>query len=77
VNWLSLAIALIKAGGMLANYLAERRLLKAGEAEAVSNLLKGQADAFRRAAKIRDDVARDLDAHPERVRDEDGFRRKD
>ena len=27
MNWLSLAIALIKAGGMLANYLAERRLL--------------------------------------------------
>jgi hypothetical protein len=77
VSWLSLALAFIRAAGALASYLADRKLLSAGEAIAIANEQKAQADAFRRAAKIRDDIRADLDAHPERVRADDGFRRKD
>lgn len=75
MSWAAFLTALVKVTGALAQYLSERQLIKAGEAAAVAELLRGQLDAFRRANNIRDVMGRELGEHPDRVRDDDGFKR--
>jgi uncharacterized iron-regulated protein len=75
VSWFTLLVAFVKATGALAQFLSERQLLNAGEAETIARIQKEQIDAFRRANSIRDDLERELDADPSRVRERDPFRR--
>ena len=75
MTWFALLTAFVRATGALAQFLTERRLLKAGEAEAIAKIQKEQMDAFRRANGIRDDLEREFDADPNRVREQDVFRR--
>jgi hypothetical protein len=49
--------------------------MEAGAAQETLKNIKGAQDAISKAEAIRRDVRRDLDANPDRVSDDDGFRR--
>ena len=56
-------------------YLRERRLIDGALAQAVSSHLKGALDEIAKANAVRDSVRIGAAVHPERLRDDDGFRR--
>jgi hypothetical protein len=74
LSWLSLLSALIGLVGAVTRLMESRQLLEAGAAQAVlsnlrsSNELLEKALAARRARRV-------VDADPERLREDDGFRR--
>ena len=76
MTWASLLLTLVKLVGSFASYLHDQQLISAGEAEASAAALRGQADALDRAREARESVRSDLARHPDRVRQDDGFRRE-
>jgi len=75
MDWLALALGLVKLLGAFTGWLHDRRLLSAGQAEQVAKELQGQSDALKKALAAREAVRGDLAAHPDRVRADDGFKR--
>ncbi len=55
--------------------LERRQHITAAKNETLVRQLKGAMDEISRAQKIRDRVRAELRAHPERLRDDDGFKR--
>lgn len=76
MDWLALALSLVKLLGAFTGWLHDRAMISAGQAEAVAAGLVEQANAIKQATKARADVRGELAAHPERLRDDDGFKRK-
>ena len=76
MTWLGLIQALLTAVSALAAALGNRRLIDAGAAQAVAAHLAAALDEIGRADAVRDSVRRDLEREPERLRDDDGFKRK-
>ena len=77
MNWLALLKALIVAVSAFTGWLDRRALLAAGRAEAVSEYLKRAIDDIEAAKRARETMAGDLVRNPERLRDDDGFKRPD
>ena len=59
----------------LTNWLHERQLINLATKAAWSQKLQEVNDAIRRSQAARDRVELDIDMHPERLRDDDGFKR--
>jgi hypothetical protein len=75
---MSWAALIQSALGMIAavlSYLRERRLIDGALAEAVNKHLEGALDDIAKANRTRDSVRADAALHPERLHDDDGFRR--
>ncbi|MEP2707793.1 MAG: hypothetical protein ABJQ71_15195 [Roseibium sp.] len=75
MQWLA---ALRAVAGFLREITAlvrERQLLKAGRAEAIAETFKEAANALQHARNAEHAIRAELDAHPDRLHDDDGFRR--
>lgn len=75
-SWIALLVAILRAAGSLAAFARERQWLKAGEAQALAELMRKQADDLLRAEQARDAARRNADGVPrDRGLPDDGFRR--
>jgi hypothetical protein len=77
LTWLSLALSLIRGLGAFLSYLYEQSLIRSGEANEAAALLNAQANSLQGAIAAREAVDSDLARNPERLSDDDGFRRKE
>lgn len=75
MDWLALALGLVKLLGAFTGWLHDRTLLSAGQAQQVAAELKGQSDALTKALAAREAVRADIARNPAGVSDDDGFRR--
>ena len=75
MTWLGIVKAALIALSAFASWLRNRALIDAGAAEAVAAHLAGALDEIGRAQAARDSVRDVLLRHPDRVRDDDEFRR--
>ncbi len=77
MSWLSIAVGLVKLSSALIAYLHDNKMIEAGAAsEALSSLEKANA-AIEKGRKARQISNADVELHPERVHDDDGFKRPD
>lgn len=74
---LSIVGGLFQVAGKIFDWLYAKRLVDAGRTAQQLESLKEQVDAAKKAVEARIAVERDIAAHPDRVRDDDGFRRAD
>lgn len=75
MDWLALILGLVKLVGAFTNWLHDKRLLDAGQSKQVASELEKQHEILTKAIAAREAVRADLTKHPERVPDDDGFRR--
>lgn len=75
MNWAALLKALLLAAASFALWLRDRGALDAAEAELLARHLKGTLDEIEKARAARSAMAGDLERYPERLRDDDGFKR--
>lgn len=75
MDWLALVLALVKLLGGFTQWLHDKAMIDAGQAKTVANELQAQNDALRKAIAAREAVRADAARHPERVPDDDGFKR--
>lgn len=75
MDWLALVLALVKLLGGFTQWLHDKAMIDAGQAKTVANELKAQSDALSKALAAREAVRADAAAHPDRLPDDDGFRR--
>jgi hypothetical protein len=75
MSWVALIQSALGIIAAVLNYLRERRLVDGALAEAVNNHLQGALDDIAKANQARDSVRVDSALHPERLHDDDGFRR--
>jgi len=75
MDWLALILSVVKLLGALTSWMHDRQMLSAGQAEQVAKEMEAQTDALRKANAAREAVRADLAKHPERVKDQDEFRR--
>lgn len=68
---------LFQVAGKIFDWLYAKRLVDAGRTAQQLDSLKEQVEAAKNAVQKRIDIERDLAADPDRVRDDDGFRRAD
>lgn len=68
---------LFQVAGKIFDWLYAKRLVDAGRTAQQLESLKEQVEAAKNAVQKRIDIERDLAADPDRVRDDDGFRRAD
>lgn len=69
--------ALFQALGKLFDWLYARKLVDAGKTAQKLEDLKGQIDAAQSALQARLDIERQQQLNPDRVHDDDGFKRPD
>jgi len=77
MDWLGLALGLVKLLGAFTGWLHDRAMISAGQAEQIAAELKGQSDALTKALAAREAVRADIARNPDRLRDDDGFKRPD
>lgn len=75
MDWLGLALALVKLLGAFTGWLHDKQLINAGQATQVAAELGKQHEILTKAIAAREAVRADIAKHPDRVRDDDGFRR--
>jgi hypothetical protein len=73
--WLQLLKALVTLTAALAGFLSQRRLIAAGEAQAIASALRDADEAIDKARAARDRVRLDLESDPGRLREPDEFKR--
>lgn len=72
---ISFVSGLLSAAGKLFDWLYARSLVNAGRTAQQLESLKEQVNAAQKAVEARVSVERSIAANPDRVRDDDGFRR--
>jgi hypothetical protein len=77
VTWIGILKALVLAVAGVASWLRDRQLIEAGRAEAIGSSLKLVLNEIAAADNARASVRTDLERNPERLRDDDGFKRSD
>jgi len=75
VTWLGVIQSLLGIIGTVMGYLRERKLIDGAIAEAVNLHLSRAIDEITKANAARDRIRSDAVRHPERLHDDDGFRR--
>ena len=75
--WLGILKALVLALGSFATWMRNRQLIEAGRAEAIGVNLKAVLDEIAKADAARDGVRLAVERDPSRLRDDDGFKRRD
>ena len=74
---LSIISSLLTAADKIFGWLHDRQLIDAGKTEQQYADLKAQVDAAHRAISIRNAVERSIDAKPDSLLNDDGFKRPD
>ena len=75
MSWVSVALALMKLASALVSYMHDNKMIEAGAAmEALKSLEKAN-EAIATGRKAREDSHIDSELHPERLRNDDGFKR--
>jgi len=77
MNWLAVALGLVKLVGLFVEQLHDRQLISAGQAMQLAENLKEQSDAIKKAAKIRQDIHDELEHDPSKRMSPDKFTRPD
>jgi hypothetical protein len=77
VTWVDILKALVLAVGAFADWLRNRQALESASAELIASHLQSALDEITRAENARNTVGRDMERAPERLRDDDGYRRGD
>lgn len=75
MTWFGLLTALVKMVAAFIDYANTNKLLKAGEAQALSKQLEDVNERVRKAIEARKAVRDSIDANPGSVFDDDGYRR--
>ncbi len=75
MDWLALALGLVKLLGGFVGWLHDRQMLSAGQAEQVAKEMEAQTDALRKANAAREAVRADIAHDANRVRQHDEFER--
>lgn len=75
MDWLGLALALVKLLGAFTGWLHDKQLIDAGQSKQIAAELGKQHEILTKAIAAREAVRADIAKHPERVRDDDGFGR--
>lgn len=75
MDWLGLALALVKLLGAFTGWLHGKQLINAGQSKQIAAELGKQHGILVKAIAAREAVRADLSRHPEHVPDNDGFRR--
>jgi len=75
MSWTALNQAALGIITAVLGYLRERRLVDGALAEALNKHLQGALDEIKKANAARDAVRVGAASHPERLRDDDGFKR--
>lgn len=75
MDWLGLALALVKLVGAFTNWLHDKQMIDAGQSKQIAKELESQHEVLVKAIAAREAVRADLGRHPEHVPDNDGFRR--
>ncbi len=73
--WLELLKALLALAAGYVSFLQTRKLIAAGEAQAIASALRAADEAIVKAKAARARVAADLAADPKRLREPDEFSR--
>lgn len=74
MNWVALVSSVLALLETMGRALEQRRLISAGEAQEAARVLKGALDEISKANRARATDERRT-SNPDRVRDDDGFRR--
>lgn len=77
MDWLALILSAVKLLGAITSWMHDRQMVSAGQAEQIAAELKGQSDALTKALAAREAVRADIARNPDRLRDDDGFKRPD
>lgn len=77
MDWLALALGLVRLLGGFVGWLHDRQMISAGQASQVATEMKAQTDALNKALAAREAVRADIAVRPDRLRDDDGFKRPD
>ena len=75
MDWLALALSLVKLVGVFVGWLHDKQMIDAGQSKQIAKELEKQHEVFAKAIAAREAVRADLSRHPEHVQDNDGFRR--
>lgn len=75
MTWLRTLAAVVAIVAAIVDWLKKRGTISEVRADIMGIHLQGVLDEIDQAQTERDRVRTDLSAHPERVRDDDGFRR--
>lgn len=73
--WLELLKVLLSLAAGYLSFLQTKKLIAAGEAQAIANALRAADEEILKAKASRNRVAADLAAKPERLREPDEFSR--
>ncbi|MBT9293320.1 hypothetical protein [Prosthecodimorpha staleyi] len=78
MNWLALILGLVRLAQSLADWRARTEAADGATAKVVADALNRSLDEVAAARSARQDMRADLDrGGPDRLRDDDGFRRRD
>ena len=77
MNILSIALALLKMSGAIISYLHDNKMMDAGAAQEALKSLENANAAIEKGRKAREAANADSELHPERLHDDDGFKRPD
>ena len=77
MTWLAIALALLKVSGAIIQYLNSQKLMDAGAAKEALQSLENANAAIEKGRNARKASNADTELHPDRVHDDDGFKRPD
>jgi len=77
VTYAKIVLALLSLAGSLARFFERQGYLKQGEANAILEGMKKETRDVETALSARRDARRELERSPDRMRDDDGFKRTD
>ena len=75
MDWLALALSLVKLLGAFTGWLHDKQLIDAGQSKQIAAEMEKQHGILTKAIAAREAVRADLAKHPDRVPDDDRFRR--
>ncbi len=75
MDWLALALSLVKLLGAFTGWLHDRQMINAGQSKQIAAEMEAQHEILTKAIAAREAVRADLSRNPGHVPDDDGFRR--
>lgn len=77
MSYVQIVLGIVKLATALARYFERRGYLKQGEAAAILDGMKKETADVEIALSARRDARSELERDPDRLRDDDGFKRPD
>jgi beta-lactamase regulating signal transducer with metallopeptidase domain len=77
MNYFAFLMALVRLVSELIQWAAHQSVTKTQAANALSKAIQAAREDVNHAKSVSDHLRAELDAHPERLRDTDGFKRRE